>query len=273
MSTPSSNINICIIGKPNSGKSTLFNCLIKKNISPVGEEYGLTKQLIKDQFVYNNQSFTIIDTPGLRRKSKINDIDEIQRNREAIKLIGAVDTVLLLIDSLESFTKQDFRLADLAINKKKIIFFLFNKQDILDDKNKFQSKIYKYLKNNYGQYRMVNIEFISAKRNQRITSLLKQLINKTKIKDTKIKKSKLNKFLNHLIKQDRFPKVKKIEIRPKYIVQLNEAIPSFKVFINSKNRAPLIFTKYFDSSFRNYFKLEGIPINFKFISSKNPYLG
>ena len=119
MSTASNNINICIIGKPNSGKSTLFNCLIKKNISPVGEECGLTKQLIKDQFIYNNQSFTIVDTPGLRRKSKINDIDEIQRNREAIKLIGAVDTVLLLIDSLESFTKQDFRLADLAINKKK----------------------------------------------------------------------------------------------------------------------------------------------------------
>ena len=124
MSSILNKINFCIIGKPNSGKSTLFNCLLEDSISPVGDEYGLTKKLFKDKFTLYSHDFTIFDTPGLRRKSKINDLDEKNRNKEVITLVDKVDVVILLIDSVESITKQDFRLADLAITKKKIIFFL-----------------------------------------------------------------------------------------------------------------------------------------------------
>ena len=116
-------INFCIIGKPNSGKSTLFNCLLEDSISPVGDEYGLTKNLFKNKFTLYRHDFIIFDTPGLRRKSKIDDVDEKKRNKEVIKLIDEVDVVILLIDSVENISKQDFRLADLAITKKKILFF------------------------------------------------------------------------------------------------------------------------------------------------------
>ena len=149
MSSNLNKINFCIIGKPNSGKSTLFNCLLEESISPVGDEYGLTKNLFKDKFMLYNYNFTIFDTPGLRRKSKINDLDEKNRNKEVITLVDKVDVVILLIDSVESITKQDFRLADLAITKKKIIFFLFNKIDLIDEAKKFRFKIDKYLCNNY----------------------------------------------------------------------------------------------------------------------------
>ena len=125
MSSNLNKINFCIIGKPNSGKSTLFNCLLEDSISPVGDEYGLTKNLFKDKFTMYSHDFTIFDTPGLRRKSKIDDLDEKKRNKEVIKIINQVDVVILLIDSVENITKQDFRLADLAITKKKDnIFFV-----------------------------------------------------------------------------------------------------------------------------------------------------
>ena len=121
----SSNLNkiyLGIIGKPNSGKSTLFNALIGDQISPVGNEYGLTKQIYKQKFSYNNYEFIIIDTPGLRRRSKVTAKDEVKRNSEVIKLLNKVEIIILLIDSLESITKQDFRLADLSISKNKIVF-------------------------------------------------------------------------------------------------------------------------------------------------------
>ena len=80
-------INIGIIGKPNSGKSTLFNTLLGEYISPVGDEYGLTKSLIKQKFTYKNLEFIIVDTPGLRRRSKVKEEHELARNSKVIKII------------------------------------------------------------------------------------------------------------------------------------------------------------------------------------------
>ncbi len=271
MYTNSINLKLGIIGKPNSGKSTLFNCLLGKKVSPVGDEYGLTKTLFKEKIKFKDYNFLLIDTPGLRRKRKVTELSELSRNREVLRLIDNVDAICLLIDSYENITKQDFKLADLVISKQKIIYFLFNKIDILDEKKKYISKTYKYLEKNYSKHLVINVEFISAKKNIGISKVLEGIIKKMSYLPMNIDKSKLNKFLNHLGKVSTYPKVKKIEIKPKYIVQLKNKIPTFKVFINSKNRAPQIFQKYFDNSFRKYFKLKGIPIVFKFISSKNPY--
>ena len=271
MSSILNKINFCIIGKPNSGKSTLFNCLLEDSISPVGDEYGLTKNLFKDKFTMYSHDFIIFDTPGLRRKSKIDDLDEKKRNKEVIKLVDKVDVVILLIDSVENITKQDFRLADLAITKKKILFFLFNKIDLIEEGKKFKNKIDKYLSNNYSQYQMINTDFISAKKNIRIKNFIKQIINKNKLVNTEITKINLNKFLNYLNKQSKYPKIKKREIKPKYIVQIKTGSPLFKVFINSKNKAPLIFQRFFDNAFRDFFKIKGVPISYQFISSSNPY--
>ncbi len=268
----SSKINIGIIGKPNSGKSTLFNTLLGENISPVGDEYGLTKTLYKNKFNHKDYEFIIFDTPGLRRKSRISEKDELIRNSEVIKILNNVEIILLLIDSLEGITKQDFRLADLVINKNKIIFFIFNKIDIIDDKRKFQTQLKKFLKNNYSKHNLINIDFISAKKNFRIDNVLSEIVLKKKLLSIKIPKQKLNKFLGYLNKKDTFPKIKKREIRPKYIVQTNHKIPTFKIFINIQTKAPQTFQRYFDNTFRGYFKLNGIPLIYDFQKSINPYI-
>tara|TARA_B100001248_G_scaffold254855_1_gene233752 strand:+ start:470 stop:1285 length:816 start_codon:yes stop_codon:yes gene_type:complete len=268
----SSKINIGIIGKPNSGKSTLFNTLLGENISPVGDEYGLTKTLYKNKFNHKDHEFIIFDTPGLRRKSRISEKDELIRNLEVIKILKNVEIILLLIDSLEGITKQDFRLADLVINKNKIIFFIFNKIDTIDDKRKFRTQLKKFLKNNYSKHNLINIDFISAKNKFRIDNVLSEVVLKKKLLSIKIPKHKLNKYLDYLNKKDTFPKIKKREIRPKYIVQTNHKIPTFKIFINTQTKAPQIFERYFDNAFRSYFKLNGIPLIYDFQKSKNPYI-
>ncbi len=271
MSSSLNSIKLNIIGKPNSGKSTLFNSLLGEDISPVGDEYGLTKKIYRDSFKYKSHEFIIVDTPGMRRRRKIIDKNEIKRNTEVVRLVKDVDIIILLIDSQESITRQDFKLADIAIRKNKILFFVFNKIDIIEDKRSFKKKINKYLELNYSKFKYINIEYISAKKNIKITNLLSNIINKKKALTTLIQKQKLNNFIDLLQKKGVYPKINKIEIKPKYIVQLENEIPKFKIFLNTKKKAPQIFQKFFDNSFRNYFQLEGIPIIYNFISSKNPF--
>ena len=91
------------------------------------------------------------------------------------------------------------------------------------------------------------------------------------IKKKRIDKNKLNNFLKELQNNNKLPRVKSIEIKPKYMVQTDNQLLSFKVFINSKKRAPKIFTRFFENQFRKKFSLIGVPINLSFISSSNPY--
>lgn len=268
----SNKINLGIIGKPNSGKSTLFNSLLGDYISPVGDEYGLTKTLYKKKFLHNNNEFIIFDTPGLRRKSKVTETNELARNSEVIRLINKVEVIILLIDSIESITKQDFRLADIVIEKNKVLFIVFNKIDIIQDKKNFELYLKKYLKNNYSKNKCINLGFISAKKNTRISNVLREIILKKELISIKINKQKLNKFINYLNNKSSLPRFNKIEIKPKYIVQLENKIPKFKIFINIQKKPPQLFQKFFDNSFRSYFKLDGVPILYDFKTSKNPYI-
>ncbi len=264
-------INFAIIGKPNSGKSTLFNKLIKKDISPTGETYGLTKDLLLENFIFKNTEFIIHDTPGLRRKNKIYDKDEESRNKKVIKLLEKIDAAILLIDSTENITRQDFKIADTIIRRKKLLFFIFNKIDILDNKNEFKRKIKNLLNNRYSQSKEINVNFISALSGQNIRDFLNEMIRKNDLCSLKIKKTQLNNFIGKISKDSKLPKIKNIQIKPKYIVQIDSNIPKFKIFINSKKKAPNLFIRYFDNEFRRYFLLEGVPIYMKFISSDNPY--
>ena len=265
-------INFVIIGKPNSGKSTLFNKFLKKEISPTGKTYGLTKELFIEEFRFRNVNFIIHDTPGLRRKNRIDDRDEESRNKKVIKLLEKIDAAILLIDSTENITRQDFKIADSIMRRKKLLFFIFNKIDLLDDQKEFKRRINNFLSSRYSQSKEINISFISALSGENIIYLLNEMIKKKKLCSLKIKKTQLNNFIKKVSKDAKLPKIRNIRIKPKYIVQIDSNIPKFKIFINSKKKAPSLFTKYFDNEFRKYFSLNGVPIYMKFISSDNPYI-
>ena len=104
-----------------------------------------------------------------------------------------------------------------------------------------------------------------------LNNVLEKICNKQNLLKKRIDKNKLNLFLKELQHDNRLPRVKSIEIKPKYMVQTNDQILSFKVFINSKKKAPKIFTRFFENQFRKKFSLLGVPIKIIFISSSNPY--
>jgi len=264
-------INLLILGKPNSGKSTLFNYLCKNELSPTGDEYGLTKKNYSSEFEFDNHIFVINDTPGLRRKNKISNKDEELRNKRTLSILRKVDVVLLLIDSIENITRQDFRLLDNAIQKKKIIFTVFTKFDLVDDKKNYRKNILINLRNNFSNYNEINVEFISVYNRLNINKLLKIIIEKINLLPKRIPKKDIKKFTNKLLKENRFPKQKGVSIKSKYVVQTDQAFPSFKIFLNTNKKVSQNYVNFFTKEFRDYFNLIGVPLNLTFMRSKNPY--
>ena len=264
-------INLLILGKPNSGKSTLFNYLCKNELSPTGDEYGLTKKNYSSEFEFDNHIFVINDTPGLRRKSKISDKDEEVRNKKTLSILRKVDVVLLLIDSIENISRQDFRLLNNAIHKKKIIFSVFTKFDLVDDKKKYRKNTFSYLNNNFNYHNEINVEFISVHNRLNINKLLKIIIEKINLLPIRIPKKDIKKFTNKLLKENKFPKQKGVSIKSKYVVQTDLNFPSFKIFLNTNKKVSQNYVNFFTKEFRDYFNLIGVPLNLTFMRSKNPY--
>ncbi len=271
MSLELNKINLLILGKPNSGKSTLFNFLCKNELSPTGDEYGLTKKNYSSEFELDNYIFNINDTPGLRRKNKISDKDEELRNKKTLSILRKVDVVLLLIDSIENITRQDFRLLDNAIHKKKIIFTIFTKFDLVYNKKNYRKNTLSYLSNNFSNYNEINVEFISVHNRLNVNKLLKKIIEKINLLPIRIPKKDIKKFTNKLLKENRFPKQRGVTIKSKYVVQTDLAFPSFKIFLNTNKKVSQNYVNFFTKEFRDYFNLIGVPLNLTFMRSKNPY--
>ena len=271
MSLKLNKINLLILGKPNSGKSTLFNFLCKNELSPTGDEYGLTKKNYSSEFEFDNHIFVINDTPGLRRKNKISDKDEEARNKKTLSILRKVDVVLLLIDSIENITRQDFRLLDNAIHKKKIIFIVFTKFDLIDDKKNYRKNTLNYLNNNFSNHNEINVEFISVHNKLNVNKLIKIIIEKINLLPIRIPKKDIKKFTNKLLKENRFPKQKGVAIKSKYVVQTDLTFPSFKIFLNTNKKVSQNYINFFTKEFREYFNLIGVPLNLTFMRSKNPY--
>ncbi|MGY9058698.1 MAG: GTPase [Candidatus Puniceispirillales bacterium] len=266
------NINFLIVGKPNSGKSTFYNTLNSKYLSPAGPVSGLTKSIFENTIKILDINFTFFDTPGLRRKNKINDKDEAKITFEVINLIDKIDVVFLLVDSNENLTKQDLKIAEIVIKRKKILFLVFNKIDLIDDIDKFKNDKKYYFLESYSPAHTINLQFISALSIESVEQILKKVIRACKIKARKISTPKLNNFIRDLLKNQKFPKINKIEVKPKYMVQTDDDYPRFKIFINSSKKVPQSYKRFYENLLRKQFSLLGVPIQLDFIVSKNPYV-
>ena len=265
-------INFLIVGKPNSGKSTFYNTLNNKYLSPTGPKSGLTKNIFENEVNILNTKFVFYDTPGLRRKNKINNKEETKLTYDVINLIDKIDVVFLLIDSNESLTKQDLKIAEIVIKRKKILFVVFNKIDLIENIDKFKKEQKYYFLDSYSPANTINLKFISAISIDSIERILKTVIRSVRIKSTKIRTPKLNNFIRDLLKNQKFPKINKIEVKPKYMVQLDDDYPRFKVFINSSKKVPQSYRRFYENLLRKKFSLVGVPIQIDFINSKNPYI-
>jgi GTP-binding protein len=263
-------IRVAIVGKPNVGKSSLFNKLLGEERSIVSPISGTTRDAINTRLQRYDQEFELIDTAGLRRKSKVQEEIERFSNIRTTYSIAACDVAVLLVDATEEeiITDQDQRIAALIEERGKACVVLVNKWDILDPEIKADPvKILKHKDRIDYQLRFVDYaqkEFVSALTGQRTDKLWQMIMAANVEHKRRVSTSLLNKVLADITVVTRPPVVKQKSIKMKYITQVDVAPPQFLIFTNYPELIPESYTRFLEAQIRQYFGYKGTPIRISY---------
>ena len=216
---PENPIRIAILGKPNTGKSTLSNCLTHTQDSIVSDYAGTTRDVVEGSFRYNDQSFIVLDTAGIRRKAKVKENVEYYSVNRAIKALDDCDIVFLMIDAQEGLAEQDKKICQLAFEHGRGIIFVLNKWDTQDKDRKTFKKAEENIKIMFGQMNWAPILPLSAKNGDDIKQLMDTAIELYTQLNRKIDTASLNTALKDWLFKFPPPATKTMHFHIRYMVQ------------------------------------------------------
>lgn len=267
------NIKIAIVGRPNAGKSTLFNKIIGYNRSIVYKDAGTTRDSINESVVFENTKITLIDTAGMRRKAKVNDNIEHFSLGQTITAIKRANVVVLLMDAQNAFEKQDMAIANIAINEGKPLILVINKCDIIDNFDIFEEEVDKCLKVYFTDVHNIKLLYISAINGKNINQLLDTIKQTFNLWNVVFSTSELNKWLKNATEAHIPPLANNGKrIRIKYVIQKASKPPTFLLFANIPEDLPNSYKRYLNHSLCKYFELESIPVRIIMNKGANPYV-
>ena len=257
-------MRMAIVGMPNVGKSSLTNALLQKEQTIVTPIAGTTRDSIDSKLKYYGKTIILVDTAGLRKKSKLDDNIEFYSNVRTNRAIINSDVVLVVIDANKGFTKQDKSIIDDVITKGKGMAILVNKWDLVQKETNtmkdFESEISRQFKSlsNYPTL------FISAKTKQRISLVLKTANTIYNIRQKKLSTTELNNFLQKVLKLQSPPAVKGKVISLKYMTQVSTGPHLFVIFTNYPKLITANYKRFVENLLRQNFELSGVPIRISF---------
>lgn len=253
-------IKVAIIGKPNVGKSSLLNKILGEDRSIVSDIAGTTRDAIDSEYTNEWGNYVLIDTAGIRKKSKINERVEKFSIMRTLLAIDRADVCLCLIDATEGVTDQDAKILGEAHERGKGIIIVVNKWDEIekDDKtmNEFKKNIYNKLA--YATY--APMIFISAKTGQRVPKLFELINEVNKQNSLRVSTSVVNEVINEAIAVVQPPSDKGKRLKILYGTQASTRPPTFVIFVNNKELFHFSYQRYLMNCFRNNFGLQGTPI-------------
>ncbi|MCL1993185.1 MAG: ribosome biogenesis GTPase Der [Spirochaetes bacterium] len=254
-------IRIALLGKPNTGKSTLSNRLTSSNASIVSEIPGTTRDVVEGSFRWKNRDFVLLDTAGIRRKAKVSqDIEYYSVNR-AIKTINEADIVILLIDANEGLTDQDKKIAALAYEKGRGIIMALNKWDQIEQvKNIFQAMSDR-IRFMFGQMQYAPIVALSAKDGDGVGELLNMAVKMHAQLNTRIETSRLNAALANWLAEYPPPYGPRTRFKIKYVVQQSANPVKFIFFASRVEAVSTSYISYLQNKARKDLGFSLIPIS------------
>lgn len=256
-------INVAIIGKPNVGKSSLVNYIVGHERVIVSDIPGTTRDAIDTMVERDNLKYNLIDTAGLRRKSRIKDSVEYYSVLRTIKAVDRADSVLMLIDATEGVTEQDKKIVGYAHDAGKAIVIGINKWDLIE---KDQKTMERYKEEVYYQLKFLNyapITFISAKTGERVDEALKLVEYVVDQNSLRVKTGLLNEVLEEAIQLREPPARKGKRLKLYYATQVGIKPPTFLFFVNEPKLMHFAYQRYLENSLRNAFGFIGTTIKLK----------
>ncbi|PJA95797.1 MAG: ribosome biogenesis GTPase Der [Ignavibacteriales bacterium CG_4_9_14_3_um_filter_34_10] len=263
-------LRISIIGRPNVGKSSLTNALLGIDRSIVTDVPGTTRDSLNSVLKYYGEEIIMVDTAGLRKKAKVNENVEFYSNIRTYKAIADSDVAIVLLDAQFGLEKQDQKILDEAVSRRKGIILAINKWDLVE-KDTNTSKYYENeIKRNLGSLDYIPIIFISALTKQRIFKLVELAKQIAEERKKKIPTSVLNEtLLEEIAKTPPASTPNGKEIKIKYITQVGEKYPIFFFFANDVKYIQDSYRRFLEKLIRRNFGFKGVAITITF-KDKNP---
>lgn len=258
-------LKIAIVGRPNVGKSSLVNSLLGYERSIVTPVPGTTRDSVDSILKYYGQEIILVDTAGLRKRSKIDESIEFFSTIRTLKAIGECDVAVVMLDSKFGLEKQDQKIIDEALNRKKGIIIAVNKWDLVEKDTNTAKHYEEIIKAKLGTLDFIPVIFISAITKQRIFKLIELCLNIHMEKVKKIPTSELNNALLSEIKKTPPPSTHTgKEVKIKYITQLESNYPKFLFFCNFPTQINDNYKRFLEKLIRQNFGFSGCPITLIF---------
>ena len=260
------------MGRPNVGKSSLFNQLLGEERSITGPEAGLTRDAIAAPWKIDDREVLLHDTAGLRKKARMaGETLEEMSVASTLDAIRFADCVIVIIDATQPFEKQDLTIADLIAREGRAIVFAVNKWDLVDNKNGAISELREKLDRLLPQVAGAALVAISARTGEGLSRLPDAILAADSAWNSRVPTSALNRFLESALARHAPPAIRGRRVRIRYMTQTKARPPTFALFGNQLDALPEDYQRYLLNGLRENFGLKGTPLRLVMRNTKNPY--
>ena len=253
---------IAIVGRPNVGKSSIVNRLVGEKRVIVSDIAGTTRDAIDTPLKRNGREYILIDTAGLRRKSKIHEDLERYSIIRTVTAVERADVVVMVIDAAEGVAEQDAKIAGIAHERGKGVIIAVNKWDAVEKDDKTIYKMTEKIKQTLAYMPYAEFVFISAKTGQRLDKLFELIDMIIENQSMRIATGVLNEILAEAVAMQQPPSDKGRRLKIFYMTQISVKPPTFVVFVNDKKLMHYSYTRYIENQIRNAFGFRGTPLRF-----------
>ncbi|AQX28310.1 MULTISPECIES: ribosome biogenesis GTPase Der [unclassified Bartonella] len=264
-------IRVAIVGRPNTGKSTLINSMLGQDRLLTGPEAGITRDSISVDWEWNNRCIKLFDTAGLRRKSKVQKKLERLSVVDSLQAIRFAEVVVIVFDATASFEKQDLQISDLVIREGRVPIIAFNKWDLIENHHEALTTLYEKCTRLLPQVKGLRAVPLSGQYSQGIDKLMENIMMMHRVWNRRISTGKLNRWLKTMIVNYPPPVVSGRRLRIKYITQIKTRPPGFVISCSRSEEIPQSYLRYLSNGLRDKFDMQGIPIRLSLRTSDNPF--
>ena len=262
-------IRIAILGKPNTGKSTLSNYLTQTKASIVSDYAGTTRDVVEGSFRFNGRDIQILDTAGIRRKAKVTENVEYYSVNRAIKTLDECDIAFIMIDAKEGLAEQDKKITSLAYERGRGVIFVMNKWDTVEDNGaKAKKKVTEWIKTMFGHMNWAPIVMTSALQGQGIKELMNTALSIYQQLTHKVDTASLNMALKDWLFKYPPPATKAIHFKIRYMTQTSINPVNFLIFATRPDKVPLTYVTYLKNRIREDLGFDQIPVQIEMKASR-----
>jgi GTPase len=266
-------IRIAVVGRPNTGKSTLINRLLGEERLVTGPEAGITRDAIAVDLDWRGRHLRIHDTAGLRRRSRVAEKLEKLSVADALNAIRFAEVVIVLVDATAPFEEQDVRIADLVEREGRAVVIAFNKVDLVERQPGVRPRLREEADRALPQIKGVPVVALSARTGEGLDRLMAAVLESYAVWNQRVPTAALNRFLSEAAETHPPPAIRGRRIKLGYMTQAKSRPPTFVLFSSRAAALPETYRRYLINGLRETFKLPGTPIRLTLRAKANPYAG